>query len=252
MLYLHAPHEIKPLIAGFGYAQFPHLVILSLALHNPSDIDGFISILKGCPRLESLAIPQLECTLIPLLFNYGLHPDTIPLLRDVSGRPEVFRFLASNRPLTAAAILMVFRGTDLEPAISTGDVLRAFNDLLNSSTPLVSLSIREIPLSPELLGAIAMSFPQLQKLSIFLQTRKPPRNYGVHQHRDRMGRSRVDLRYPILRDADAFHSVSEEALSDAEQDAPPIELVQAPIKQEIPTYSELHVWAAHLLFPFYY
>ncbi|KAF7339218.1 hypothetical protein MVEN_01999200 [Mycena venus] len=241
MLYLHAPHEIKPLIAGFGYAQFPNLVVLSLALHNPSDVDGFISVLKRCPRLESLAIPQLECTLIPMLLSYGLHPDTIPLLRDLSGRPEVFPFFASNRPITAAAILMAFRGTDMEPAVSTADVLRAFNALLNSSTALVSLSIREFPLSPELLGAIAMSFPQLQKLSIFLQTLKPTRNYGLHRPRCRTRRSHVDVRYPILRDADAFRSVSEEALSDAEQDAPPIELIQAPIKQEIPAYSELHM-----------
>ncbi|KAF8174791.1 hypothetical protein K438DRAFT_1979982 [Mycena galopus ATCC 62051] len=222
-LHLHAPREITPLIAGFGYARFPRLVVLSLAPHNPSDVDGFISILKECPRLESLATPQLEYTLVPFLLNHGIHPDTIPLLRDLSGRPEVFfPFLASNRRITAAAVLMAFRGIDLEGlAYLPGDALRAFNDMRNSCAALLSLSIREIPLN-RAFGShrgVVSAAAEADELSSNAQATS---NHG----------------YPIVRDADAFHNVSEEALSDG---APPIELVQAQSTQEIPTFSELHM-----------
>ncbi|KAJ6512473.1 hypothetical protein C8R45DRAFT_1152149 [Mycena sanguinolenta] len=231
-LHLDAPSETVSLLTAFGRAQFLRLVALSL--QHLSDLDMLLAFLAQCPGLETLKITAVHPDVIASLPQYTLSPDTIPALRDLTiVHGEMLAFFASNRPIAAAAILNEpladgwdSTGPDFTPT--------ALNDLLKASVPLLSLSIPETSPTPELLNSITTLFPQLKQFSICL---KEPRWWGKPNSLRAQGVAH-DKRCPVLRDADAFNDISEDTLSDAEEDMPSsITLVRVPNELKMSSYS---------------
>ncbi|KAF7374239.1 hypothetical protein MSAN_00306800 [Mycena sanguinolenta] len=244
-LHLDAADETAPLLAAFGSAQFPQLVVLSL--QHLSDLDMFLAFLAQCSGLEALKITSVDPDVIESLPQYALSPDTIPDLRDLTIRGEMLGFFTSKRPITAITVLNEPSAGQRHPSDFTPTVL---NDLLNTSVPLLSLSIPETSPTLELLTYITLLFPRIQQLSIHLT------RFTVTAERlircGGRGRSRrsqpisVDKRCPVLHDAEAFDNIPEDDLSDAEQDKlPPIALVRVPKELQIsssPNYQNILHW----------
>ncbi|KAF7376936.1 F-box domain-containing protein [Mycena sanguinolenta] len=130
-LYLDSPAKTAPLLAGFGHAQFPHLVVLSI--EHVSQLDILLDFLARCPKLEALTITTVCPDLIASLPRYTLSPNTTPALRDLTVRAEILSLFTLNRPIGAVTILN-------EPA----------------SVPLLSLSIPETTPTPDLLTGITI------------------------------------------------------------------------------------------------
>ncbi|KAJ7510837.1 hypothetical protein B0H11DRAFT_2215577 [Mycena galericulata] len=238
---LHTLHiddsgEIGPLFAAFGRAPFPRLVVLSLENLLEQHVLNIFSVLEQCPKLESLTItiatPRSDLT--PLLPERHLSPNTVPLLRNLTGRRELIGLFTFNRPISAVTILNGPAEDGSEgPSITFEDLILVLENLLNVSVPLLFLSIPDTSPTPDLMAAIT-SFPLLQELSINCKQPK-----FLTTSCERPVRNPVDTRCPILRDADAFENIPEEELSDSEQDAH-IVRVQGTAEPRIPELTELH------------
>ncbi|KAJ6484030.1 hypothetical protein C8R45DRAFT_999986 [Mycena sanguinolenta] len=230
-LHLDSVAETAPLLAGFGHAQFDHLVVLSF--EHVSHVDILLDFLARCPKIEALTITTVRPDVIASLPRYTLSPNTTPVLRDLTVRAEMLNLFSSDRPIGTVTILNEPVRRRRHPAAHTEDFMRALNELLKASVPLLSLSLPETTPTPELLTGITSLFPHLQQLSIrILQPRS-----SIHSgSSDPPPLPSVKRRCPVLSDADVFNNIPEDDLSDAEQGEPPsVALVQIPQKLALPS-----------------
>ncbi|KAJ6462974.1 hypothetical protein C8R45DRAFT_1177879 [Mycena sanguinolenta] len=239
-LHLDAPNETASLLAAFGHAQFPCLVIVSL--EHLSDLEIFVAFLAQCPGLEVLKIATVHPDIIASPPKYTLSLDTIPALRNLTIHGEMLGFFSLNRPIDSATILnepTPLRRRPL-PAPVKYFTPAVLNDLLKTSVPLLSLSIPETSPTLELLNSITSLFPQLKDFSIHIKQPSFGRSFPHYGLQTRP----VDNRCPVLHDAHAFDDSPEDDLSDAEQDTPPsIAPVPVPKELEMSSSTDLHVLA---------
>ncbi|KAJ7430933.1 hypothetical protein B0H11DRAFT_2066508 [Mycena galericulata] len=188
-------------ISGFGAAQFPNLVALSL--RADFDIEVMFTFLKQCPNLKSLAVNSVATN--QAAFPQSLPPDTIPHLREITAPMALVRLLTPNRPVSAVTVI---DEPGLLPSLrgQTEDIVPALMAIAQASVPLRSLVIRRGYSTITSLSIIASLFPELQDLIINVMSESPA----------------IDSRCPELHDEDAFTDLPVDELSDAEDDDPPL------------------------------
>ncbi|KAJ7495320.1 hypothetical protein FB451DRAFT_1478020 [Mycena latifolia] len=154
-LNLKVPHtHTFDLLTGLGPGQLTRLVHLSI--RSVLIVDKFFHFLTQCPRLESLSVQTFPGSpLLPVV-----HSSAVPLLRDITGPPQLLQRLAPNRPITCAAFV------DGTARIGQGFLLRVCADIVRSSSPIHSLALPRIPLTLESLDAILSLFSDLRELSL--------------------------------------------------------------------------------------
>ncbi|KAJ7500676.1 hypothetical protein B0H11DRAFT_2275865 [Mycena galericulata] len=237
-LRIDAKPDSVALVQGFGSGVLPQLVDLSL--QELFDSELFLSFLKQCPHLESLAI-QRELKADPPLPKY-LPADTVPRLRHITGPRDLVGLFVLNRPVSAVTLLNFSEGGGLVGGgmmqTSVETFMPVFRDILHSSMPTLSLSLPSVLPSLDLLEAIASLFTELRELSLIILQPRSSRLRGGCNLSSRP--KPLDTRRPELRD-DALDNLPDEDISDAEEYAPrPIVTVEHRAHPEIITSTMLH------------
>ncbi|KAJ7124249.1 hypothetical protein C8R44DRAFT_783236 [Mycena epipterygia] len=223
--------ETSPLLTGLSYGG-KSIQLVNLSLHFVQDLDLFFRFLKQCPRLESM---EIQSIIRPLPTH--IHPDTIPLLRNLTAPLDVVRLLTPNRPVCALKMLEWPTFTH-----ATEVILASLLDISRASIPLRSLVAMPTPSpTPNLFRSITSLFPELRDLSFTILEDVPRRR--MHCHLKRRPRSTGDPPSLELCDEEAFDNLPPEDMSDDEdEDAPPaiLVLVQDSIQPELPTSTKLY------------
>ncbi|KAJ7430938.1 hypothetical protein B0H11DRAFT_2210738 [Mycena galericulata] len=199
-------------ISGFGAAQFPNLVALSL--HANFDIEVMFTFLKQCPNLKSLAVYSVDTN--EAAFPQSLPLDMIPHLREITTPMSLVRLLTPNRPVSAVTLI---DEPGPFPRGQTVDIVPALMAISQASVPLRSLVIRRGYATLASLAMITSLFPELQDLAINVMSERED-NYFVCRY-SRSASPAIDSRCPELHDEDAFSDLPVDELSDAEDDDPP-------------------------------
>jgi hypothetical protein len=228
-------------IRGFGAAQFPNLVSLSLDAHF--DIEVIFTFLKQCPNLASLAINSVDTDEAESLRS--LPADTIPRLREITTAMALVRLLTPNRPVSAVTV-MRDSSWELLRSGQTVDIVPTLMAIAHASTPLHSLVIRHGYATLASLAIITSLFPELQELAMNVMSARE--DSYVCAYPGPGAPPAIDSRCPEFRDEDAFTELPADELSDAEDADPPcvVRITEKwlPVKPAV----ELHVRSLFLHF----
>ncbi|KAF7348629.1 hypothetical protein MVEN_01380900 [Mycena venus] len=203
--------QIHPLLTGFGPGILPQLVHLSITFRDVGDSDKVFPFLDRCPGLESLEI--LTSTGQSTLQFPVVHSGTVPLLRTLTGPPELIQSLTPNRPVTGVTVLSTNRD-------HSDDVLPLCMEISRSARPIQSLVLPVIDyptLGP--LVAIVGLFPDLRELHIVIGGDEFT-VLGSHSWWEHAS-SPADTRSVDLCDDAVFDDMAADDISDTESDEPP-------------------------------
>ncbi|KAJ6602742.1 hypothetical protein DFH09DRAFT_451198 [Mycena vulgaris] len=209
-LTLNPSIELSPLMAGFGRVVFPRLVHISIDVIREGDVDRLFHFLEQCPRLEYLAIHALQGN--PTLPD--VHPNTIPLLRTLTGPPKLVQLLTPNHPVSEVRLVAQ------DPGDNSQNLMPVCMDILRSTIPLRSLTLPVIVPTLEVLVAATGLFPELRELTIIVMGRKRGRCGCGMRRRINAAEIPVDARALDLHDDDAFDNPTTDDISDTESEAP--------------------------------
>jgi hypothetical protein len=240
-LMIRASETTPAWIRGFGAAQFPNLVSLSLDAHF--DIEVIFTFLKQCPNLASLAINSVDTDEAESLRS--LPADTIPRLREITTAMALVRLLTPNRPVSAVTV-MRDSSWELLRSGQTVDIVPTLMAIAHASTPLHSLVIRHGYATLASLAIITSLFPELQELAMNVMSARE--DSYVCAYPGPGAPPAIDSRCPEFRDEDAFTELPADELSDAEDADPPcvVRITEKwlPVKPAV----ELHVRSLFLHF----
>jgi len=212
---LDAGNYISRLIPGFGQRGLDQLVDLSLL--TVPDADLLFRFFDQCPRLQSLTISQLRNhTTLP-----AVHPNSIPLLRTLTGPPKLHQLLTPGRPVSSATVLED-EGVQLEHDYLVGVCL----DIARSSVPVHSLALlHPTALRLDFLAIVTSLFPEIKELAFAVQGLI---RWEIIPGRDGARGANLDQRRPDLSDDAAFDELPADDISDNEDDSQTIIVARAP------------------------
>ncbi|KAJ6558765.1 hypothetical protein DFH09DRAFT_1162475 [Mycena vulgaris] len=198
-----------PLMTGFGGQRFSHLTELSL--DTIFDLNLFLRFLTQCPQLQGLTVGKFSRRGLTS-FSSHVHPETIPLLRNI------------DAPLAL-------------------DLRLAVLDISNASVPVQSLALPSSSPILEFLNAMSSLFPGLKSLSMEIDCEKFMKRMCGGSFYSSTWTPEVDTRVPDVCDASAFDSLPPEEVSDAgneEEQPSPVVHAESETHPKMPDSVLLH------------
>ncbi|KAJ7914606.1 hypothetical protein B0H13DRAFT_2325193 [Mycena leptocephala] len=202
-------HDGIPLINGLGARQLHHLVHLSIRFTR--DLETLFRFFQQSPRLQALEIRLLNRkSTLP-----AVHPNTLPLLRTLSGPPKLLRLLGPNRPIERVTIL-----NDIGSAMDLPELARLCMDISRSSVQIYALTLPCTYSTLDFLNTIPALFPHIRESTVGIadstgivcRLRRPLRNSTPGD----------DTQSPVLCDAAAFDDLPTDDISSDDAEEPPI------------------------------
>ncbi|KAJ7898379.1 hypothetical protein B0H13DRAFT_2275757 [Mycena leptocephala] len=227
-LEINASREDASIFTGFGPAELPCLVSLSLGSLRVTAVKLFFRFLKQCNVLEELAIRNVFANTAALL-PVSLDSEITPRLHRITGPPCIISLFTENRPISAVTVIR----TGFKP-MSIQDLTRVLPMISRTSTTLRHLDLPRSKPTPDLITRITSLFPRLRELSLKIAQEEAD-DSGLFDVR--FGARRPALSFdnvPALYDETAFDDIpTDDVNSDVEETEPIPVLVDASVQVDI-------------------
>ncbi|KAJ7825944.1 hypothetical protein B0H13DRAFT_2680821 [Mycena leptocephala] len=227
-LEINASREDASILTGFGPAQLPCLVSLSLGSLRVTAVSLFFSFLKQFNVLEELTIWNVFANTAAQL-PVSLDSEITPRLHRLTGPPCIISLFTENRPINAVTVIH----TSFKP-MSMQDLTRVLLMISRTSTALRRLGLPSSKPTSDLITQITSLFPHLRELSLKIAWEEADDSdlFDVRFEARRPAVSFDDV--PALCDETAFDDIpTDDVNSDVEETEPIPVLVDASVQVDI-------------------